>query len=172
MTFPPAEISLEPATPADLPALFALYDEAARWLTAAGIAQWPVPFPVHFLTSAIARGAQFVRRENGEIAAALSLRDSDPKFWGDAGKDGSALYVHRLVVARAHAGNNLGGDLLAWVERRTAQVGKRALRLDCWAGNARLRQYYQDAGFTCRGEREVEETGRIYTACLFEKQVG
>jgi GNAT superfamily N-acetyltransferase len=60
--------------------------------------------------------------------------------------------VYNLAVRRAWAGQGVGRQLLQWAERKAAEAGRRYLRLDCVPTNAFLRQYYEDAGFTARGE--------------------
>lgn len=44
--------------------------------------------------------------------------------------------------------------MLAWAADVTRRFGRRSLRLDCAADNTRLREYYEKAGFTDRGDTE------------------
>ena len=67
----------------------------------------------------------------------------------------------------------------AWLRRcwhgaceHAALRGAGELRLDCWAGNERLKRYYLDAGFEARGETEVvDEDGSRYWVTRFAKKV-
>jgi GNAT superfamily N-acetyltransferase len=145
---------VERARSDDAAAVRALVEEAAEFLTAHGIRQWaPGALPASLIPRGIARGEVWVVRAGGGLAASLTLEDEDLETWGAS--DGSALYLHRLVVARAHAGEGLGRRLLAWAGDEARARGRRSLRLDCVASNTFLRRYYADAGFAERGEVDV-----------------
>lgn len=80
----------------------------------------------------------------------MTLDWSDP-LWSDV--DGTAGYVHRMAVYRRAAG--LGAVMLRWAADAVREHGSDALRLDCVASNARLRRYYEAAGFLHRGNVPV-----------------
>jgi ribosomal protein S18 acetylase RimI-like enzyme len=71
-----------------------------------------------------------------------------------------AGYVSGLVVRPAVSGKGIGRRLLDWACRQSEQRGKRFLRLDCWADNPRLCDYYEAAGFRPRGEYYHNECWR------------
>ena len=66
-------------------------------------------------------------------------------FWSDA--DDEALYVHRLVVKRSHAGRGIGEQLLVWAAELAAGAGRSVLRGDCMTENTPVRHYYETLGF-------------------------
>jgi GNAT superfamily N-acetyltransferase len=145
---------VERARDVDADAVLALLDEAAVWLTARDIVQWrPGALPRRVIDAGVARGEVFVVRGEGGLDAALTLAESDLEIWGP--DDGSALYLHRLAVARACAGRGLGRRLLAWARSEVVTRGRARLRLDCVATNDFLRRYYATEGFAERGEVEV-----------------
>jgi GNAT superfamily N-acetyltransferase len=113
----------------------------------------PGRLPGFVIPRGIARGEVWVVRAGAELAGSLTLQDEDLETWGV--NDGSALYLHRLVVARAHAGAGLGRRLLAWAVDEAQARGRRSLRLDCVASNTFLRRYYAEAGFAERGEVDL-----------------
>src|SRR5262249_52980048 len=73
---------------------------------------------------------------------------ADPELWHDSSDQDDALYVHRMVVARDEAGRGLGAALLDFAGRRAAAAGRAWLRLDAWATNTKLHDYYRGQGFT------------------------
>ena len=73
-------------------------------------------------------------------------------LWPDGALD--AVLLFRLAFRRSVAGQGVAGWLLRWAAAYTRERGKRELRLDCWAGNERLKRYYQDAGFESCGNIE------------------
>ena len=59
-----------------------------------------------------------------------------------------AVYVHRLVTARAYGGRGLGAQLIDWAGIRGHLLhGAEWIRIDVWTDNAGLHQYYKMAGF-------------------------
>ena len=155
------------AQPAEAEEIFALIDARIRWMDEMGIEQWNKSdywkcYPRSYYFDAIGERKLYVVKEAdcdrscgeegreedgrcGRIAAAVVLRDADGR-WPD---DGRALYVHNLVTALDAGG--AGAALLRFCERLAAERGKEFLRLDCAASNRRLNDYYEEQGYTLRG---------------------
>jgi GNAT superfamily N-acetyltransferase len=138
------------AAPGQAGDVLSVLNEAADWLRARGISQWPERFDPSWVDDAIHRGETWLVRVDGMLSGTVTLDWSDP-VWSDAG--GAAAYVHRLAVRRQAAG--LGAVILAWAADTARQRGCQALRLDCVAFNPRLRAYYEAAGFAHRGDVAV-----------------
>jgi GNAT superfamily N-acetyltransferase len=127
-------------------------DEAAGWLSARDVQQWPLRFPARLVRPGVEAGHTWLGYLDGVAAATITLTWADPLWPPD---DGLAGYVHRLAVRRTAAG--LGARLLEWAAGAIRDEGRSVLRLDCVATNARLRAYYESAGFRHRGD--VREAG-------------
>lgn len=128
-----------------------LLSEAAEWIRAStGIDQWPERFPRPFVADLVDEGDVFVALDAEQLVATLCLQWADPVFWPDA--DEEALYVHRLVVKRSHAGRGIGEQLLVWAAELAAGTGRSFLRLDCMTENTGLRRYYETLGFRHQGD--------------------
>jgi GNAT superfamily N-acetyltransferase len=97
--------------------------------------------------------------------ATVSLEWSDALFWPNAADD--SIYLHRLAVRRAHAGQEVGKRLLYWAGPQTAAAGRKYLRLDCMAENPALCHYYLMCGFYFWGEVSV----RSFKSALWEKEI-
>ena len=167
----PSVLTLRRAVPGDLPALLALFAEAADWLNRQGVRQWPVGgFPAARIEPLIAAGTQYVLCDGPAVAATVAVDDhADPEFWGPADDPGAALYVHKLAVARRYAGWGLGEALLDWAGRHAQAAGRRWLRLDCAKANPRLQDYYRSRGF--RHLRTVDLPHRA-SGALFQRPAG
>jgi ribosomal protein S18 acetylase RimI-like enzyme len=148
----------------DVDAIVGVLSEAARWLLARGIVQWPDPFPRDRVARLVERGEFRLAQADGETVATFVLRWNDPTFWGERPPD--AGYVHALAVGRAWAGRGVGARLLEWAEDEVGRAGRRFLRLDCLAENGALRRYYERLGFEPRGEVEIDD----FTASLYERR--
>lgn len=125
-------------------------NEAAERLAVAGVQQWPRRFEPQWVSPAIEQGHTWLIYVDVQLAATLTLGWSDPLWNGD---DGAAGYLHRLAVRRLAAG--LGSHLLGWAAGEVDRHNRELLRLDCVAGNRRLRDYYGSNGFQHRGDVEV-----------------
>ena len=165
---PMGEIEILRAEPADLDTVVSILEEAAQWIIAKGIEQWPATFPQHWRTriaESIERREVYLAWLDGQPVGTLALQWSDRMVWGDVPDD--AGYVHRLAIRRAFGGKGLGRELLGWAEDMVAVAGKEYLRLDCMAENPALMRYYERAGFVYRGRVE----GQGWNASLYEKRV-
>ena len=148
----------------DVDEIVEVLSEAAGWLLARGICQWPDPFPRARVAALVDRGDFYVASSGGETVGTLALMWSDPTFWGERPSD--AGYVHALAVRRAFAGRGLGRRLLDWAGVQVAAAGREYLRLDCLAGSSELRRYYERHGFDLRGEVAVDD----FTSALYERR--
>ncbi|NLU69286.1 GNAT family N-acetyltransferase [Streptomyces sp. HNM0574] len=140
------------ATAADMDALLALRAEAEAWLASAGIDQWRAP---GFRDRALAKwradveqGRTWLVRDGaGAVAATVTLAPADPDFWCEDDRPGDAVYVAKLITARAFAGAGLGGRVLDWAGLAARRAGLGWVRLDCWRSNTALQEYYLGQGF-------------------------
>ena len=151
----------------DLDTVLSILEEAARWIVSRSLEGWqPGSFSRQRLAARIERGEMYLAALDGETFGTFALQWSDEEVWG--GVPGDAGYVHGLAIRRDFAGKRLGRELLRWDEDQAALSGKRYLRLDCPAGNRGLNEYYERAGFRCRGHVLVWGL----EVSLYEKEVG
>jgi RimJ/RimL family protein N-acetyltransferase len=162
-------LDVRPAGPDDLPAVHRLLDEAAAWLVRRGIHQWPSPYPRASTERAVAGRTLWVGTRDGRPVAAMRLVRSDPEVWGDDPLP--ALYVHVLVVGREPLARGSGPEMLRSAARTAVREGCAVLRLDCWAGNGRLRRYYAEAGFRHVDDIEQSDGEGSWRCSRFEMAV-
>lgn len=170
---------VERAAPADRADIVSLLDEAATWLQAKGIDQWKPGRFTEEVTTAIAAGELYLARRSGAVVGCFRLARSDPdasRLWAEPLANLSSarvLYLSRLAVSRAAARDSLGRRLLDEAMRIAASAGIESVRLDCWAGNLRLRQYYLDAGFEHLGDFQApsrDRGGEVVSISLFDRR--
>ncbi|MDT9684322.1 GNAT family N-acetyltransferase [Streptomyces sp. TRM76323] len=141
-------IQVRAARPDELDTVEALLTEASRWLASRGIDQWQYPPHRDRITRALRRGVCFLAFQDGEPVGTVQVDDfADPEFWTPADQPDTALYVHRMAVARKASGAGVGEVLLEWAAERARSKGKAWLRLDAWKDNPGLHRYYRRAGF-------------------------
>ena len=161
---------IERAGMADAPRVQAIIADAARWLLDHGIKQWEwflTPEGHRHIERRIEEHEVYLLVRAGEpdgAIATVTVQWSDREFWGDRGEDGAAVYVHGLAVRRAYAGRGVGTQLIDFAAERARQCGRRFVRLDCMASNAKLRAFYAGLGFDLLETRCVH--GRFESALL------
>ena len=157
-------LELRRADAGDLEVVRSVLEEASAWLLARGIEQWPARWGDEWIVPALAEGETWLAADGGEVFGTITLQSRDDLVW--PGEPPVAGYVHRLAVRRGAAGR--GADLLAWGEHQVVAAGRTLVRLDCWGGNARLRAYYEAAGY-----RHVDDVSeRTWTVSRYEKCAG
>lgn len=156
-------VSMRSATPADMPAVHAVYRAATADMQACGIAQWDALYPtVTILEDDLERGELYVVETEAGVQAAVVLNEACDPAYADADWQfaGPALIVHRLCVHPAAQGGGLGRGLMAEVERWALEHGYADLRLDAYAHNLHAQRMYARLGYVKRGEA-VWRTGQF-----------
>ena len=138
------QLAIVAAERADLEAVMSLLREARGWHEKQGVDAWR-EFDTARIAADIAAGLVYVARAGSEICGTITLLETDGVVWGE--ERGDELYVHKLAVARRHAGLGIGAEILRWAQGLAVQRGKRRLRLDTWDGNRKMRDYYERQGF-------------------------
>jgi GNAT superfamily N-acetyltransferase len=149
----------------DVDTVATLLDEATVWVGARGYEQWPLPFPREELAAAIERGEVYLAELGTDPVATVTLLRDDPMYWGDRPAD--AVYVHKLAVSRACAGQRIGQAIVEWADATAAAECREFLRLDCLRDNPGIRAYYERLGFEHRGDLVVD--GRDMS--IYERRV-
>jgi ribosomal protein S18 acetylase RimI-like enzyme len=150
-------IEIRQATAEDLDAAVELQDEAIRWLGSKGLEQWQPSARGSRHTpdllrrnigKSIERGECYMVFDGNEPVGTITIDTfADPEFWTTDDKPEDALYVHRMVVRRTHAGTGIGEQMLEFALALAFERGKHWLRLDAWRTNEALHAYYRKAGF-------------------------
>jgi ribosomal protein S18 acetylase RimI-like enzyme len=144
-------LTIRRAAMADVDAVLGLVTEATRWLAERGSDQWQYTTERHrrAIERATARDEVWVVSDDiGALVATITLNGyADPEFWTAEDDPADALYVHRMAVARNAGGQEIGSAMLDWAARQTMDTGKKWVRLDAWASNTALHDYYRNHGF-------------------------
>lgn len=160
-------LTIRPAVATDLSKVIDLWEHAASWLNKRGIDQWQYPPREDRIKANIEAGeCWIVEADDAPVATITVDEHADPDFWTPSEASDPALYVHRMVVRRDVAGQDLGSAMLDWAGGEALQQGKQLLRLDAWRSNNELQRYYSDRGF--EHVRTVEAADRS-SGALFQR---
>lgn len=152
-----ADPAVRRATPADVDWIVALSARVQTALTASGSLQQIGPLPRAMVESAVqAQNAFLLEDPSGGLGSVLV----DPAAaypalplaaWGLDALPAPHWYLHALMLEPSQQGKGLGKRLLDGVRERVVPGQHGTIILDCWAGNHKLRDFYQRAGFLLHG---------------------
>ena len=146
-------MELRPATPADLPALRAMFTALVAAMNESGLTIWDDVYPVCMLEGDVAAGQLFLLTEGDGPLAAFTLcpahEGASAVSWPRSGA--SACYLDRLGVHPRHARQGLGSHMLAHARALARARGFDALRLFVVEENRPAVRLYEKNGFVRAG---------------------
>jgi GNAT superfamily N-acetyltransferase len=167
-------VIIAPARLADVDVIMSWRRERVAWLAARGENQWSVPLPRSAIAATAAAGQTWIVWDGDQPTATLTLSawvdvdawwkpDVDPEtLWYPSDDPTDALYIGKMMVPRARAGDGLGAEMLDWAGGQAYDAGLQWLRLDAWTTNLQLHDYYRGQRF--RHVRTV--ASRVSGACF------
>lgn len=130
------------------------WNAALEYQKAEGFPLWP-PYPAEKIGAEIQSGLHFsVFLPDGVLAGFFSLALSDELIWLEKER-GDAIYIHRMCRNPLRKGNNLAASILIWAYGFVAGAGRKFIRMDTWADNPRILNYYITCGFRHIGNRQL-----------------
>lgn len=166
------------ATPDDAEWIVDLSARVQAALTAAGSLQQIGPLPLEMVEMSIRSNSAYLLVTAGRRAGSVLVDPLDGIYpytqkcdyigWGVHRLPAPLLYLHALMLDPTEQGNGLGLIFLDGI-KRLALPERGTIILDCWAGNPKLRDFYQRAGFTHHGdfpEKDYEIAVFFYTSRL------
>lgn len=162
-------LTLQLGTAADLDAYCAFSTAAQARLQAQGVGQY-VPSAHAIYREAFnerVRQSEFwVAQQADSPIAGFCLSVTPASWWPDQATD--TLYFSSLVVAVPWQQRGVGTQIMAFSHAHAAAVGKRRVRLDCYAGNRRLCAFYERLGyrFVAKIEQHPDYFGHLYESTL------
>ena len=139
----------EPATPADFDLVFGLYAKAIEFQKTVFDKQW-LGFDADLIDREILEGRLWKIIEDGGVACIYSVAYEDPIIWGE-GSDVGAMYIHRIVTNPEFRGRGYVRRIVVWARGHAAENAVRYVRMDTWADNLKLKDYYLACGFKWKG---------------------
>jgi GNAT superfamily N-acetyltransferase len=83
---------------------------------------------------------------DSRIGIVFSVAYADKVIWRERDK-GDAIYLHRIVVNPVCKGQKLFGVIMEWAKEHVRQKGLNNIRMDTWAANPTIINYYKTFGF-------------------------
>jgi uncharacterized damage-inducible protein DinB/GNAT superfamily N-acetyltransferase len=144
------------STPADLAAIFALFEKAVGYQKTKFQKHWQ-GFDQELIRQEIAEKRHWKILLEGRLALIFSVTYEDPLIWDDKNAD-AAIYIHRIASDPLFRGRGFMKQIMAWAQGHARARGKNFIRMDTWADNQNLINYYVDCGFKCLGIKQLIKT--------------
>lgn len=129
----------------DLQEIFALFEHSIHYQERNGYPVWR-NYDKNAIIKDVDNKNQYKVVINDKTAMVFSVCYSDKILWGDL-DDGNSIYLHRIVVNPEFKGQRLFGTALNWAIRHSKQKGAAHIRMDTWADNPSIIDYYKSFGF-------------------------
>ena len=129
----------------DLPFIFHLFDQSIQYQEKHGYPVWK-NYDRNAIKKDIEAGNQYKIVVNGRIAIVFSVAYSDKFIWRTMDK-GESVYLHRIVVNPEFKGQKLFGAIVDWAIQHCKEKGLKSIRMDTWAVNSNIIEYYKGFGF-------------------------
>ena len=133
------------STHADLPQIFELFDQSIRYQQRKGFPVWK-NYDQNVIVKDIEHKHHFKVLVDSKTAMVFSIRYSDKLIWRERDQD-DAIYLHRIVVNPEFKGRKLFGDIFNWAIEQARMRMLHYVRMDTWATNANIIEYYKSFGF-------------------------
>ncbi|ASZ10726.1 GNAT family N-acetyltransferase [Chitinophaga pendula] len=147
---------ITPSTTSDIPAIMDIYQQAINYQIANGYNIWPL-FDEAVINNEIREQRRWHINIDNQIAAVFAVAYIDPIIWKGHDHD-PAIYLHKIATHTGFKGNNCITRIVDWAHTHAQQKNKHFIRMDTWADNERLTNYYIAAGFKLLGKQLIPET--------------
>lgn len=140
-----ANYQIENTSTADLDFIYELFEDAIAYIKKNNYIGWTT-YDKNFIGKDIDNKLQFKLVEKNEILCVFSICFTDVLIWREMEK-GDAIYLHRIVVNPKFKGQKQFEKILNWVIEFANEKGLKFIRMDTWAANPNIIQYYKSFGF-------------------------
>lgn len=130
----------------DLKMIYQLFEEAIDYIKRNNYIGWTT-YDKTYLIKDLENKLQFKIIMQDKIAAVFSICFSDALIWREMEK-GDSIYLHRIVVNPEFKGQKQIDKILNWSKKYATQKGLKYIRMDTWAANPNIIEYYKSFGFT------------------------
>jgi len=131
--------------PADLPFIFGLFEHSIAYQETKGFPVWR-NYDKNAIVRDIENKNHYKAVSEEGIGIVFSVAYSDKVIWRERDQSES-VYLHRIVVNPAFKGQRLFGLIVEWAINHIRQKGLKTIRMDTWAVNLNIVEYYKSFGF-------------------------
>jgi hypothetical protein len=153
------EYEVRNTTHADLPFIYEFFNQSILYQAKKGYPVWR-DYDKGAIVRDIENGNQYKIIVDSEIAIVFSVAYSDKVIWRHL-DEGRSIYLHRIVINPVFKGKKLFGSIVAWSIDHIKQKGLDSIRMDTWAENPTIINYYKTFGFDVVGDYTTPDTREL-----------
>ena len=139
------DIEIVQTTTEDLDTVFLLFKQVKRAQSKDGYKVWS-SVDKETLERDVEERRQYKIVKGDDILCLFSMLSSDPFIWRGR-ENGDAIYLHRIVANPDFKGQKQFEKVLVWAIQYAHQNDIKFIRMDTWADNEKLIDYYKSFGF-------------------------
>jgi ribosomal protein S18 acetylase RimI-like enzyme len=139
------DINIINTTKEDLNAVLRLFEQAMTLQGKNGYKVWD-NIDKAGLEKDIEQGLQYKIVLGNDILCLFSIQYHDPFIWRDKDRN-DAIYLHRIVVNPDFKGQKQFQRVLDWAKQFAQSRNLKCVRMDTWADNLKIIEYYKSFGF-------------------------
>ncbi|MEO8561539.1 MAG: GNAT family N-acetyltransferase [bacterium] len=143
----------------DLPSIRAAYADGRAIQREQSAPVWP-EFSDSAILAEIEGGRLFRVLDGDELAGVFSVAYDDAAIWGELERN-AHIYLHRIARAAGYHGRGVINAVLDWARTECELQERAGLRMDTWASNTALIDYYIRLGFKLVGRRIIPADTRL-----------
>jgi ribosomal protein S18 acetylase RimI-like enzyme len=132
-------------TMVDLDSVIWLFEQAMELQGKNGYKVWE-EIDKTALQKDIQEGLQYKIIKGDDILCIFSIQLNDPLIWQDRDQN-DAIYLHRIVTNPNFKGQKQFQNVLNWAKQFVQQNNLKFVRMDTWADNRKIIDYYKSFGF-------------------------
>lgn len=155
----PENIKIVNTTKDDFKVVLSLFDEAMKLQGRDGYRVWN-SIDRAGLKKDIEENLQFKIVSGEDILCVFSVQYQDPLIWGDRDQS-DAIYLHRMVTNVNFRGQRYFGEILKWAKQCAQRKKLKYIRMDTWAENKRIIDYYLSYGFVFVGKYRTSDSPEL-----------
>jgi hypothetical protein len=132
-------------SPEDIKFIYVLFEEAITYIKKNNYVGWTT-YDKNFINEDINNKLQFKIVSKNEVLCIFSICFSDILIWREM-ENSDAIYLHRIVVNPKFKGQKQFDKILNWITKLARSTGLKYIRMDTWAENKNIIEYYKSYGF-------------------------
>lgn len=138
-------LSILPATTDDLPMIINLFDRAIQYQKKNNYIGWQ-SMDKQFIENDVHQGLLYKICSGEKLVGIFCICFMDKLIWREKER-GDAIYLHRIVLNREYQGLKMFKTVLHWAVEQARKKSLMYIRMDTWAANSKLIDYYKGYGF-------------------------
>lgn len=152
-------IKITNTTKDDFPDILWLFEQAMKLQGQNGYKVWN-EIDKAGLENDIENDLQYKITKDNDILCIFSVQYNDPFIWREYDKN-NAIYLHRIVVNPNFKGQKQFEKVLNWAKQFLRQNNLKYIRMDTWADNKKIIDYYKSFGFKFIENYQTSDTSEL-----------